>query len=77
MVSFVMSITTTAIIAVPIKREVARRRRATSSRPIEAMLTAEKASGSWPRDDGLDDGCTLRASHFVISIEIAGFKETK
>jgi hypothetical protein len=77
MVSFVMSATTTAIIAVPIKREVARRRRATSSRPIEAVLTAEDASGSCPLDDGRDDGYTLRASHFVIIIEIVGFKENK
>jgi hypothetical protein len=39
------------------------------------VLTADEASRSWPRDDGRDDGYTLRASHFVISIEIAGFKE--
>jgi hypothetical protein len=77
LVSFVMSATTTAIIVVTIKREVACRRRGTSIRPIEAMLTAEEASGSWPRDDGRDDGYTLRVSHFVLSIEIAGFNENE
>jgi hypothetical protein len=32
---------------------------------------------SWPRDDGRDDGYTLRVSHFVLSIEIAGFNENE
>jgi hypothetical protein len=28
------------------------------------------ARGSWPLDDGRDDGYTLRASNFVIIIEL-------